>query len=156
MIDSGRSFAESVSISQSLTAQLTGTGERHHEAIWVDPAAAPVHAQLGVLLAAQERWDEARTALETSNALVEWQPLLTLLGSVQRELGDREAAETSLRRSLALDPHDAIAHHSLGVVLTPSAPQDAARGDHSAARAHFDRAVFCRTSLRGQYEDVAL
>jgi tetratricopeptide (TPR) repeat protein len=68
------------------------------------PRCAEAYSKLGFVLNDADRRDEARTMFVTALAIRESQPDLTLLGLVERDLGNKEAALVALRRSLELMP----------------------------------------------------
>jgi tetratricopeptide (TPR) repeat protein len=71
------------------------------------------------------RLPEAAVLFERALRIEERQPVLTMLGSVQRDLGDTDAAIRALRRSIEIDPEDDEALHVLGLALLFDAPFDA-------------------------------
>ena len=97
------------------------------------PGCVDAYVKLGLVFECQERLKEARAALERALVLEERQPVLTLLGSIQRRLGDTAAAVATLRRSVSLDPNDDDAHHGLGLSLKETEPEEAIR--------HFQQAL---------------
>jgi tetratricopeptide (TPR) repeat protein len=110
----------------ALAAQLPVDAERLlRRAIDIDPQSPVAYTKLGLLLEAAGRFTEAETALQASLAIIESQPVLTILGSIQRRLGKDKAATIALRKSVALSPSDADAHHALALVLRDTAPAEA-------------------------------
>jgi Flp pilus assembly protein TadD len=88
---------------------------------------------MGCLLEDQGRLAEALGFLEEGLVREERQPILTIVGSVQRRLGDIARAESTLQRSVELNPEDDEAHFGLGLTLSNSTP--------SVAVEHFRRAL---------------
>jgi tetratricopeptide (TPR) repeat protein len=56
-----------------------------------DPARVDAYVNLGMVYESTDRLEEARDALERALEIEERQPVLTLLGSIQRRLGDISA-----------------------------------------------------------------
>lgn len=96
---------------------------------------------LGILLNEQHKFQEAREILvkvadvDASNARV-W----SALGRAQLEVGDVVAAESSLRRSLALDGTNPFAHNNLGVLLQR-------QGKRRESRREFEMALQLRPEM---------
>jgi Flp pilus assembly protein TadD len=89
---------------------------------------------LGILLNESHKFQEASVILKKvsevdgSNARM-W----SALGRAQLELGDSEAAESSLRRSLSLDDMNPYAHNNLGVLLQRQGKRREARKEFEVA-----------------------
>jgi len=106
------------------------------EAIAADPAGAPAHNALGVVLtiggdlagAAAEL--TCATALDPRNAEARYN-----LGNVQKQQGDLAAAAASYREALAEAPDLLPAHVNLGVVLSEMGEHTAALEEYRAALA---------------------
>jgi tetratricopeptide (TPR) repeat protein len=98
------------------------------------PSFARAYFQLGILLKQMGRLKEAQSMLEEGLAREECQPILTILGAVERHTGATTAAEVSLRRSLELDATDDEAHFHLGLTLRDSDPHEAIRHFQGALR----------------------
>lgn len=96
------------------------------EALKIQPANANALFGLGMLLEELNRLAEARSFLEAGLQVEERAPVLTILGSVVRRLGDNDTAQMWYRRSLAVSPDDAEAHHGLGLTLISRRPLEAA------------------------------
>lgn len=87
-----------------------------------EPAARRVLRRAGLALAADDASRAARShavdALQTLVRLRSQDPMAwTLLGMIQRSLGRDEAAITSLRRAVKVDPDTVAAHRELGSLL---------------------------------------
>jgi protein O-GlcNAc transferase len=121
----------------ALAAENAGLLEEAEQYFREATARAPERADgyfgLGTLLTNQGRLDEARQALGHGVNLEEQQFAVTILGVVQRRLGDLEAARATLRRSLELDPNDDEAHFALGLAIARTEPLEAIE--------HFRRAL---------------
>ncbi len=89
------------------------------------PDCTDAYVKIGLVFENLERLAEARTMLERALELEERQSVLTLLGSVQRRLGDDAAAIATLRRSVALNPNDDEGHHALALALLETDPMQA-------------------------------
>ncbi len=98
------------------------------------PDDAEAHGNLGNVLRAQRRLDEAeashRRALEVKPDYAEAH---NNLGSVMRDLGRFEEAVASYRRALAIKPDFAMAHDNLGLVLQSLGRFDQALSSHRRA-----------------------
>ena len=120
----------------ALSAQRGGLAEEAESilkgVLLSDPNCAEAYARLGWILNDANRLEEARTMLVAALAIRETQPELNLLGAVEQQLGNRDAAIAVLRRSLELRPDDGEAHHMLGLSLLEEQPTEAI--------AHFQRA----------------
>ncbi|HMA11337.1 MAG TPA: tetratricopeptide repeat protein [Steroidobacteraceae bacterium] len=89
---------------------------------------------LGVLLRAQNRLEEAEAALaEAVRREPASAPALTALGLVQRERGNLAAAEQSYGRALEADAGHAPAHRNLGIL------KDMYQADAAAALPHLEQ-----------------
>jgi tetratricopeptide (TPR) repeat protein len=104
-------------------------------ALQLDPGCARAYARLAMIYRDLRRWADARTMFEKAleHEAEERPSLLCLLGVTCRRLGDYEAAETLLRRAIAMEPDNDEFHHNLGSVLQPSRPLEAVE--------HFRRAL---------------
>jgi len=91
----------------------------------MDSSCAEAYFQLGLHVEGDGRLEEARELLEQGLRLVERQPILTILGSVQRRLHDSTAAKLSLTRAIELDSLDAEASYGLGLVFADTDPAEA-------------------------------
>jgi tetratricopeptide (TPR) repeat protein len=95
----------------------------------------PAMIEAGQRARRAERWDEARTTLETALAMSPTSPvILRELALVELGSGALPAAETRARRAVAVDDRDAESHATLAMVLE-------ARGNGRAAADEYDRAV---------------
>jgi superkiller protein 3 len=103
------------------------------EVIELDPQCVDAYVKLGLIWETQGRLPEAREVLERAVALEERQPVLTLLGSVQRRLGDNSAALDAATRSLSLNPNDDEALHLSALLLRDTDPLKAVE--------HFERVL---------------
>lgn len=106
------------------SGRLQEAEEVYRVAIRDHPEDARGYFGLGLVLKRLDRPEEARSAIRGGLTRKESQPVLTILGAVERQLGLREEAEQTLRRSLALNPRDDEAMFHLGVLL-----QDVSRLD---------------------------
>jgi tetratricopeptide (TPR) repeat protein len=96
------------------------------QAIKIDPPCAEAYFKLGIQLEEQGRLSDARELLERGLTVVERQPILAILGSIQRRLHDFRAAETTLMRAIEMEPSDADAMYGLGLVFADDKPAEAA------------------------------
>jgi tetratricopeptide (TPR) repeat protein len=103
------------------------------EVIEIDPQFTDAYVKLGLIWETQDRLTEACAALERALELEERQPVLTLLGSVQRRLGDNSAALETVTRSLSLEPNDDEALHLSALLLRDTDPLKAVE--------HFERVL---------------
>ena len=94
---------------------------------------ADAHFALGIHHWKRNRLEPARDMFIAGLTLEETQPILTILGGIQRRLGDRAAARTLLERSITLRPDDDEAHYALAETV--------AREDLDASVKHFRRAL---------------
>jgi tetratricopeptide (TPR) repeat protein len=106
--------------------QLADAEVAAREALRLDGRSALAFMQLGFVLKAQDRLEDARDALKQSVSIDESRPVVTVLGDVYRRLGDSAGAEAAFRRSLLLTPDDPEALYGLGMTLAPSDPNQAA------------------------------
>jgi tetratricopeptide (TPR) repeat protein len=104
-------------------------------ALQLDPACARAYVRLAMIHRDLERWGDARAMFEKALELeAEERPsLLCQLAVTCRRLDDYAAAETLLRRTIAMEPDNDEFHHNLGSVLQPSRPLEAVE--------HFRRAL---------------
>ncbi|HXB97207.1 MAG TPA: tetratricopeptide repeat protein, partial [bacterium] len=79
-----------------------------------DPAALD---RLGSALAAAQRYREAAAAFDSAQRLAPSSGRAQNLGNCLMMLGDPSGAEAAFRKAVALDPHSADAHFSLGYAL---------------------------------------
>ena len=85
----------------------------------LEPDRVEAHHNLGLVLRAQGRLEEAAAAFERALVLrPSLVPAHVSLGQVRQALGDLAGAATSLQHALALAPGHAIGHYNLGVILT--------------------------------------
>jgi tetratricopeptide (TPR) repeat protein len=115
-------------------------------ALKIAPGVSNVHFALGLLLEEQGRLADARQALEQGLCIEENSVFVTILGDVQRRLGDLAAAERTLRRSLNLDDKDDEAHYTLGLVLKDSKPLEAVQ--------HIQEAISIDPALDRAYREL--
>ncbi|MGF6779518.1 tetratricopeptide repeat protein [Paraburkholderia sp. GAS334] len=112
---------------------LDAAAASYSKAIGFRPDYAEAHNNLGNVLREQDKPDEAIASFRTAVAL---KPDLRMahqsLGLMLRARGEMDEAVASLR--CALDPHDASAQNSFGVVLHNI-------GNLDAALVHFDAAI---------------
>jgi protein O-GlcNAc transferase len=133
----------------ALTEERWADAERlFHEVVARDPTSARAWSGLGAAYREQHRYAEARAAYERLVTLDERHSSLTMLGAIQYELGDRVAAITTLRRSLALEPRDDEAHYHLALALRPSDP--------AAALQHFEQACLIDPLPASYHRKIAL
>ncbi|MEM8600138.1 MAG: alkaline phosphatase family protein [Bacteroidota bacterium] len=110
------------------------------------------HFHRGLLLAAEDRYDEALDALQAAQARVDRYPMLTQrIGEVYLQLQRWSEAEASFRQALATDPHHPAAHRGLALaLLRQDHPEDAAQAAlravglqyyYPAAHAHLGEAL---------------
>lgn len=92
--------------------------ERIRQAIKADPKQPVFHANLGRLLEAAERWEEAATAFRNAARLAPLDPTLPRMeAAVWTRLGRQGPAAQALLRALALEPADAGSAADLGDAL---------------------------------------
>ena len=120
--DKSLRFVLSAALAAENGGLLEDAEQLFREAMARAPERAAGYIGLGVLLVNQRRLDEARQMLECGVNLEEQPFAVTILGVVQRWLGDVRAARATLRRSLELDPNDDEAHFSLGLALVEEEP----------------------------------
>jgi Flp pilus assembly protein TadD len=92
------------------------------EAIQRAPQDASGYLGLGSVLSKLGRLEDACQILAQGLRLNEQQFALTMLGIIQRRLGDLSAARDTLRRSLDLNPDDDEAHFALGLAWAQEQP----------------------------------
>jgi tetratricopeptide (TPR) repeat protein len=104
-------------------------------ALQLDPGCARAYARRALIYKRLERWSDARAMFEKALEHEAEEPpwLLCLLAVTCRRLDDYPAAETLLRRAIAMEPDNDEFHHNLGSVLQPSRPLEAVE--------HFRRAL---------------
>lgn len=91
--------------------------EAYRRAITLDPDYAEAHAELGQLLQAQGRHQEALFHLRLASELCPFsEQTHYLLGTAYVPLGDPKEAERCFRRAIAMAPH-ARAYRDLGVLM---------------------------------------
>jgi tetratricopeptide (TPR) repeat protein len=87
--------------------------------IGIDPAFAAAHSALGVEYAQMGRFSEAEAQLELAIALdPSWSSYYNL-SLVLFQMGDWSAAQTNVRKALALSGSEAVAHLLLAYLLMP-------------------------------------
>lgn len=108
----------------------------YRHAIALQPAASGVQLELGKLLFAQERFDEAeghfRRVTESKPMLAEAH---SSLGTTLRHLGRLDEAERCFRQALALDPGNTIHPYNLGNLLRDAGRLEDAEAPYRAALA---------------------
>ena len=105
------------------------------KAVELDPDYAPAWLPLGLALAHENRFEEARSYFERVLADRPWElEALAGLAETEERLGDAEAAESRARSVLEHDPGHARAHLVLGMVAM-------GRGEFETGRDAFEKAV---------------
>ena len=118
------------------------------QALELDPSSAGAWSGLGAAYREQHQYPEARAAYERLVMLDERHYFLTMLGAIQNKVGDRDAAITTLRRSLELMPDDDEAHYHLALALRAS--------DSAAALEHFEQACRIDPAAASYHREMAL
>ena len=113
-----------------------------------EPGNPDGHFWLGLVLKDEAKLADARAAFEKGLALCEREPFLVIVGDIQHELGDLDAAERSFRRALKLDPSNDETHFGLGRLAL-------ARRDWSAAVEHLQEAARLDPSPPGRRFELA-
>jgi tetratricopeptide (TPR) repeat protein len=114
--------------------RLADAEEAFRRAIAEEPGNPDGHLWLWRLLRDEARLAHARAALQKGLALREDEPALVIVGAIQHDLGDLDAAEQSFRRALELDPSNDETYFGLGRLAL-------ARSDWSAAVEYLQEAV---------------
>lgn len=100
------------------TGALAEGIERIRQAMKADPKQPIFHANLGRLLEAAERWEEAATAFHNAARLAPLDPTLGRMeAAVWTRLGQQGPAAQALLRAMALEPADAGSAADLGDAL---------------------------------------
>lgn len=111
-----------------------GAESVYRDAIRKFPPDAQARFGLAMLLKDERQPAEARKLLLAGLKRVESQPMLTVLGFVERRLGLAAEAEATLRRSLVLDPRDAYAMVQLGYLICRERPAESVELYRAALR----------------------
>lgn len=108
------------------------------------PQSADVWHLLGILLAQQQQWEAARTALEKATALDPTNfSYENSLGNIFKNLRDFPRAQQHYEKALQLKPDYAIAHHNLAIIADQ-------QGDISTAIQQYRQAL----TLQPAYADA--
>ena len=111
---------------------------RFRESLTLNPLSAPTHYNLGLALAAEQRFDEAAAAFrETLRLDPSHADAHNNAGAMLQVQGDLEQAAVHYRRAVELRPDNAEAHANLGRALT-------AMGQPGGAENSFRRALALR------------
>ncbi len=113
--------ADALHLSGLIKAQTGALAEgidRIRQAMKADPKQPIFHANLGRLLEAAERWEEAATAFRSAARLAPLDPTLARMeATVRTRLGQQGPAAQALLRAMALEPADAGSAADLGDAL---------------------------------------
>ena len=100
------------------TGALADGIERIRQAVKADPRQPVFHANLGRLLEAAERWEEAATAFRSAGRLAPLDPSLPRMeAAAWTRVGRQDAAAQALPRVMVLEPADAGTAADLGDAL---------------------------------------
>jgi tetratricopeptide (TPR) repeat protein len=111
------------------------------------PDSADAYFQLGFCFHSANALERAREHLESGLLLEEWEPALTVLGSVYRRLGRHADARRVLERATVLDPDNSEAWYHLGMTYQREKEYD-------QAAAMFRRALLADANEAGAHREL--
>lgn len=128
--------------------------DRYRKAIELDPDDDLSHKRLGIMLAEDKRWPEAKMHLEMFYCLsqgVEFgdpAPIMTMMG-IYTDKGDYGSAREMIETLLNCDPDDAELCHAYGTLLSDKL------GDKNASVSWFEKAVTTCPDVMLYHRDLA-
>ena len=128
--------------------RLAEAEEMFRRTIAEEPGNPDGHFWLGLVLKDEAKLADARAAFENGLALREDELFLVIVGDVQHDLGNLDAAERSFRRALELDPSNDETHFGLGRLAL-------ARRDWPVAVEHLKEAARLDPSPPGRRFELA-
>jgi len=121
-------------------------------AIDLDPKSDFAHVRMGVLLAGQNRTDEALKELDAALALGNSKWAWLWKGVVYAEhRKEWDAARDAYAKALALDPRFDLAYYNLGWTFIKQSPPD-----YAQARNQFDKAMTINPNFKEAYYGMAM